>query len=65
MDFFGMFRKVVKGADSFQLKTVICDIWKKGTNGKSYMYDLAICRDNYAYQTIFNGTTVDSRCLKT
>jgi hypothetical protein len=36
---------------SFQLKTVICDLWE---NGKSY--DLAICRDNYVCQTIFNGT---------
>jgi hypothetical protein len=31
-----------KRAVSFQLKTVICDLWE---NGKSY--DLAICRDNW------------------
>jgi hypothetical protein len=43
-----------KGAVSFQLKTVICDLWE---NAKSY--DLAICRDNSVYQTIFNGTTIN------
>jgi hypothetical protein len=29
---------------SFQLKTLICDLWE---NGKSY--ELAICRDNSVY----------------
>jgi hypothetical protein len=46
----------IKGAVSFQLKTVICDLWE---NGKSY--DLAICRDNSVYQTIFNDNQLDSK----
>jgi hypothetical protein len=42
-----------KGAVSFQLKTVICDLWE---NAKSY--DLAICRDNYVY-----NNQIQNNCL--
>jgi hypothetical protein len=44
----------IKGAVSFQLKTVICDLWENGNS-----YDLAICRNNSVYQIIFNGTTIN------
>jgi hypothetical protein len=48
--FMAKYWEKIKGPfPAFQLK--ICDLWE---NGKSY--DLAICRDNSVYQTIFNGS---------